>query len=193
MRRELVACALAGAVVSMILGCDQKQATNEASPRPSGMSDKDIAWMLSPIKEASWTALEDEVSDLQKEIRNPDTSGALFPIDTAYDTYQPLGLAWQVTKIKLSANPQGAVIHGQVMNRLVVLRQNVEFNIILADDKNNSLGTGEGVIASAFPGVYTDFSALIRTQAPLATASQIVMAISERTGTTTPINLFTRY
>ena len=100
------------------------------------------------------------------------------------DTYDSLGPFWQVTRLALQSDPQGCRVTGQILYRLSVRRQNVDMSVDLLNDRFATVASGKGVLASAMPGRYTNFSVLVRTDAKLSELTTARITLDENSGTT---------
>lgn len=134
-------------------------------------------------------ALEDMNAHLMKQcllLSEAVGSIATFNITAADSKYQDIGMQWQVTSIKMTAHPQGCSISGAIMNKLYVVRMDVDFDVNLIDEKDNEIGGGSGTIKFASPGVYSEFNVVVITERKLSDAKRLRFYIHD-SGQTSPV------
>lgn len=103
------------------------------------------------------------------------------------DVYFEIGPFWQVTGLELRPHAQGVALHGRLLGRLMVNRQNMEMRVDLYSGTFQSRGSGNAVLNTLVAGRYSPFEVIIPTEEKVSDVRHVRITLDHGTGTTSSI------
>lgn len=182
--------------IALLIGCFT---TIVISPVQAAKMDpnkkiKDLEAQVSILKKKV-EALEerlkmtDDVASLAYRMAGTLDSSAFWAFDGA--GFISLGPHWQASKVNMLSHAQGCVIEGKILNRRSVIFHNVIIKTKLYDKSTMFpvlVSEGVGELRSAYPGQYSDFRILMRTDRPLSEFNGVRIELSEAECYTSPLS-----